>query len=112
MRINEDYVQNVYEAQRSLNIHKQKGGDKKQTLTDIRGIPGVTTVTVVPGTSRELGHTFITTLSIKFELNNNLPPRNYVKRVLLPHLRRVEGVSNIQIKRITKLSAAEVGEDS
>lgn len=107
-RLSEDYVQNVYEVQCSMNIHKQKGGDKKQTLTDIRGIPGVTIVSVVPGTSREMGHTFITTLSIKFELNNNLPPRNYVKKVLYPHLRRVEGISNIQIKRIAKLGAKEL----
>tara|TARA_R100001082_G_scaffold41556_1_gene22114 strand:- start:424 stop:2466 length:2043 start_codon:yes stop_codon:yes gene_type:complete len=109
--LKEDYIQNVYEAQCSLNIHKKKGGDKKQTLTDIRGIPGVTIVSVVPGTSREMGHTFITTLSVKFELNNNLPPRNYIKRVLVPHLRRVEGVSNIQVKRITKLSNVQGEED-
>tara|TARA_E500000305_G_scaffold65625_1_gene52253 strand:- start:288 stop:623 length:336 start_codon:yes stop_codon:yes gene_type:complete len=106
--LNEDYVQNVYEAQCSMSIHKQKGGDKKQTLTDIRGIPGVTIVSVVPGTSREMGHTFLTTLSVKFELNNNLPPRNYIKKVLVPHLRRVEGVSNIQVKRIAKLTGPEV----
>jgi murein DD-endopeptidase MepM/ murein hydrolase activator NlpD len=105
--LEEAYIQNVYEATCSLNIHKQRGGNRDQTLTDIRGIPGVTIVSVVPGTTRDLPHTFITGLSIKFELNRNLPPRNYVKSTLLPGMQKIPGVSNFQVRTIDQVTAAE-----
>ena len=105
--LQETYIQNVYEANCSLNIHKQRGGNRDQTLTDIRGIPGVTIVSVIPGTTRDLPHTFITGLSIKFELNKNLPPRNYVKTTLLPGMQKIPGVSNFQVKTIEQITSVE-----
>ena len=105
--LQESYIQNVYSAECGLNIHKQKGGNRDQTLTDIRGIPGVTIVSVVPGTTRDLPHTFITDLSIKFQLNRNLPPRNYVKRTLIPGMQKIPGISNFQVKTIEPISQVE-----
>ena len=105
--LEEAYVQNVYEATCSLNIHKERGGNRDQTLTDIRGIPGVTIVSVIPGTTRDLPHTFITGLSIKFELNRNLPPRNYIKSTLLPGMQKIPGVSNFQVGSVEQITAAE-----
>jgi hypothetical protein len=90
-----------------INIHKQRGGNRDQTLTDIRGIPGVTIVSVVPGTTRELPHTFITTLSIKFEVNSHQPPRNYVKRHLMPGMQKILGVSSFQIKSLREIASTK-----
>ena len=105
--LQEAYVQRVYEAQCGLNIHKDRGGNRDQTLTDIRGIPGVTIVSVVPGTTRELPHTFITTLSIKFVLSTTIPPRNYIKRHLMPGMQKILGISNFQIKSMRELASGE-----
>ena len=105
--LEEAYVQNVYEARCSLNIHKLRGGNRDQTLTDIRGIPGVTIVSVIPGTTRDLPHTFITGLSIKFELNRDLPPRNYIRSTLLPGMQKIPGISNFQVRTIDQVTAAE-----
>lgn len=105
--LEEVYVQNVYELRCGINIHKQKGGNRDQTLTDIRGIPGVTIVSVVPGQTKELPHTFITTLSIKFEMNRNLPARDYVKKTLIPALQKVPGISHFKVKTVNRISTAE-----
>ena len=105
--LEEAYIQNVYEAVCGINIHKRKGGNRDQTLTDIRGILGVTIVSVVPGTTRDLPHTFITNLSIKFQLNRNLPPRNYVQKELLPGMQSIPGISNFTIKRLQQVSSVE-----
>jgi len=105
--LEEAYVQNVYELRCGINIHKQKGGNRDQTLTDIRGIPGVTIVSVVPGQTRELPHAFITTLSIKFEMNRNLPARDYVKKTLIPALQKIPGISHFKVKTLDRISTAE-----
>jgi hypothetical protein len=105
--IQEAYTQNVYEIECSIRIDKKKGGDKEQTLTDIRGIPGVTIVGVVPGSSKESPNYFISTLLLKFEQNNNIPPRNYIKKTLTPGLRKIPGVGSFKVKRIKHLSRAK-----
>ncbi|HCC45369.1 MAG TPA: hypothetical protein DEQ32_13275, partial [Gammaproteobacteria bacterium] len=105
--LQEAYVQKVFEVHCTVNIHKKKGGNRDQTLTDIRGIPGVTIVSILPGTSRELPHAFITTLSIKFELNRKIPPANYLKDTLLPGLNSIPGVSNFMFKGLTAISSTE-----
>ena len=103
-----EYVQEVHEVIAEINIHKQKGGNRDQTLTDIRGIDGVTIVSVVPGTSRELPHTFITTLSVKFRQNKALPPKKYVKETLLPSLQKIPGVSHFRVKSIRRIGEEKV----
>ena len=76
-------------------------------MTDIRGIPGVTIVGVVPGSSKESANYFVSTLLLKFEQNNNIPPRNYIKRTLPPGLRRIPGVGNFKVRRIKHISRAK-----
>ena len=105
--LEEAYIQNVYELRCGMNIHKQKGGNRDQTLTDIRGIPGVTIVSEVPGQTKELPHAFITTLSIKFEMNRNLPARDYVKKTLIPSLQKIPGISHFKIKTLDRISTVE-----
>jgi hypothetical protein len=105
-KLQEAYTQNVYEIECSIRIDKKKGGDKEETLTDIRGIPGVTIVGVVPGSSKESSNYFISTLLLKFEQNNNIPPRNYIKRTLTPGLRKIPGVGNFKVKRVKHISKA------
>lgn len=87
------YIQDIYEITLKVSIQKTRGGDREQTFTEIRGIPGVTVVTVDPlGTDHD--ETFYySTLLIKFELVSNQDARKYVKQTLFPGIREVKGLT-------------------
>ena len=95
-----NYKQYVYELDLSFYISKTKGGDRQQTLTDIRAIPGVTTVTAQ--TSRKDPYAFITDATIRFTLNTRESPVKFIRNVVAPGLRRIRGLSNIRVKGVNK----------
>jgi hypothetical protein len=95
-----NYKQYLYELHLNLDISKTKGGDKQQTLTDIRAIPGVTTVTAT--TSVKDPYVFISDVLIRFSLNTREAPTKYIRETLAPALRKIRGLSNIRIKGITR----------
>ena len=95
-----NYKQYVYELDLSFYISKTKGGDRQQTLTDIRAIPGVTTVTAQ--TSRKDPYAFITDATIRFTLNTRESPVKFIRDVVAPGLRRIRGLSNIRVKGVNK----------
>ena len=95
-----NYKQYLYELHLNLDISKTKGGDKQETLTDIRAIPGVTTVTAT--TSVKDPYVFVSDVLIRFSLNTREAPTKYIRETLAPALRKVRGLSNIRIKRITR----------
>tara|TARA_Y100000296_G_scaffold75576_1_gene95401 strand:- start:120 stop:491 length:372 start_codon:yes stop_codon:yes gene_type:complete len=85
------YIQRVYEVVARLKIRKSVGGDREQTFTEIRGIPGVTVVNVDPaGTSRDETN-YYSTLNIKFELVGNADALLYRRTVLIPGIRKIKG---------------------
>ena len=85
------YIQDIYEITIKVSIQKTRGGDREQTYTEIRGIPGVTIVTVDPlGTSHDETY-YYSTLKIKAELVSNQDPRKYIKQVLFPGIRDIKG---------------------
>ena len=87
------YIQSIYEITIKVSIHKTRGGDREQTFTEIRGIPGVTVVTVDPvGTSRD-ETSYYSTLNCKFELVANESPQEYLKLVLFPGIRDIKGLT-------------------
>ena len=87
------YIQDIYEITIKVSIQKTRGGDREQTYTEIRGIPGVTVITVDPlGTSHD--ETFYySTLLIKFELVSQQDPMTYMKEVLFPGIREIKGLT-------------------
>ena len=85
------YIQDIYEITIKVSIQKTRGGDREQTYTEIRGIPGVTIVTVDPlGTSHDETY-YYSTLKLKFELVSNQDPRKYVKQSVFPGIRGIKG---------------------
>jgi len=95
-----NYKQYLYELHLNLDISKTKGGDKQETLTDIRAIPGVTTVTAT--TSVKDPYVFISDVLIRFSLNTREAPTKYIRETLAPALRKIRGLSNIRIKGISR----------
>ena len=100
------YLQKIYEINLKVAIHKTKGGDREQTFTEIRGIPGVTTVSVDPvGTSRDETN-YYSTLNVKFELLGNISPYTHMKEELFPGLRKINGLRLIRagnLKEVTPM---------
>ncbi len=91
------YIQHIYNIVTRVAIHKTKGGDREQTFTEIRGIPGVTVVSVDSrGTSRD-DTFYYSTLNIKFEIVGRGAPSQYVKNILLPSIRRIKGLRLIKV---------------
>jgi hypothetical protein len=97
------YIQDIYEVAVKVSIHKTRGGDREQTFTEIRGIPGVTVVSVNPlGTSHD-ETLYYSTLNLKFELLARHDPLTYLKQVLFPGLRAIKGLSLRSSGQINKI---------
>ena len=98
------YIQSIYSVTCKVTIQKTRGGDREQTFTEIRGIPGVTIVTVDPiGTSRD-ETSYYSTLNIKFELVSNEDPREFLRLSLFPGIRNVKGLTLRHAGQIRKLN--------
>ena len=95
-----NYKQFLYELHLALDISKTKGGDKQETLNDIRAIVGVTTVTAT--TSEKDPYVFISDCVIKFSLNTREAPTKFIRETLGPALKKIRGLSNIRIKGISR----------
>ena len=74
------------------SISKTLGGDKTDTFNEIRGIPGVTTVTDVPGTIREDDKSYFSTVVVKFERLRGQGPVDFRTKVLIPALKTIQGL--------------------
>ena len=97
------YVQRIFQISLKVAIHKKRGGDREQTFTEIRGIPGVTIVTVdSTGTSRDDTY-YYSTLNIKFELIRGEAPLYYKNDIFLPGLRKIRGLRVISVGKIIAL---------
>ena len=97
------YIQDIYEITLKVSIQKTRGGDREQTFTEIRGIPGVTVVSVDPlGTDHDES-AYYSTLLIKFELVNRQDPLAYSKSTLFPGIRDIKGVTLRHIGKLRKL---------
>ena len=97
------YIQNIYEVTIRVSIHKTRGGDREQTYTEIRGIPGVTVITVDPSGTAHDETFYFSTLNIKFELIKRHDPLTYLKQTLFPGIRAISGLdlrSSGQIRKI------------
>lgn len=96
-----NYIQKSYEVEVDVRISKSKGGNKEQTVNDIRAIERVTTVTDparagLTRHSRDTPEYHFNRYVIKFELNSDLNPRYWVRRYLVKDLTKIEGLSIVR----------------
>ena len=97
------YIQSIYSVTCKVTIQKTRGGDREQTFTEIRGIPGVTIVTVDPlGTSHD-ETSYYSSLIVKFELTGRLSPVKYIQDTLFPGLRSISGLTVRNIGDVDKV---------
>ena len=95
------YIQRNYEVELDVRISKDLGGNKDQTLDDIRSIERVTTVTDPARTgaatrARATDQYWFNRYIIKFELNTDLSPRYWIKRYLVKDLVKIKGLSIVR----------------
>ncbi len=97
------YSQYTYELIIDCIVDKVKGGNLAQTLSDIRGIPYVTTVASEPVPGKETPQQWATMLKIKFVRADRLGPYKFMASSLVPKLKTVRGLSNIKIRTVKKV---------
>ena len=95
------YIQRLYEIEVDVRISKNKGGNKDQTVDDIRAVQSITTVTD-PAKKGAVTHARATDqywfnrYIIKFELNSDLPPKYYVRSRLIPSIAKIKGLNLVR----------------
>ena len=89
----------TYEVSVRVAINKATGLTKAATFAEVRAVPGVTTVNVVPGTVAPGVTYYYETLSIRFCCMPQLVtvPGNYVRNTLLAGMRRVQGLNVVRV---------------
>jgi len=91
--IDPSYKQRIYAIELKIRIDKRTGGNKEQTLDELRGIPNITVVSIMPATSMSDEASYTTTLKCKYELTQGKDPVAYKKNILVPGLIGVRGLS-------------------
>lgn len=76
-------------------LNKQSGTTKGEAQSEIRAIPGVTTVSLIPDNSTEGTTYYYATFGIRFCCDPAAleSPDFYVKKVLLPGMKRISGLT-------------------
>ena len=95
------YIHRAYEVEVDVRISKTKGGNKDQTLDDIRSIERVTTVTDPAraghvSRARATDQYWFNRYVIKFELNSDLSPRYWGRRYLVADLAKIKGLNIVR----------------
>ena len=98
------YVQKTYLLDVRCKIDKRSGGNKEESLDEIRGVPEVTVVSIIPGTSTSDPYNYLTTLTIKFELINNMDPVKYRDDILIPKLVGIKGLSLKHVGKVIEFT--------
>jgi len=94
-----NYDLRIYSIQVDVSVQDDIGGETQETQTEIRGIPGVTTVRT-SGTPRTIGNTQLSTYEIKFELLGTESRVRYRDSTLIPGLMRVKGLRVLRVSPI------------
>ena len=92
------YDLRIYNIQIGCTVSKDVGGSESETATEIRGIPGVTTVRPVAARKRDVTPTAEYVLyDIKFELLGAKSRVEYRDEVLLPAMRQIRGLKLLTV---------------
>ena len=89
----------TYEVSIRVAINKTTGLTKAATFAEVRAVPGVTTVNVVPGTVAPGLTYYYETLSIRFCCTAGLgsSPSNYLRNTLMAGMKRVKGLIIVRV---------------
>jgi len=94
----DSYDLRIYNIQVGCTVDAEVGGSESETQTEIRGVPGVTTVRPVAARKRQVTPTAEYVLyDIKFELLGAKSRVEYRDEVLLPALRQIRGLKILTV---------------
>ena len=104
------YIHHTFEVEVDVRISKTKGGNKEQTLDDMRSIERVTTVTDparagATSRARATDEYWFNRYIIKFELNSELNSAYWIRRYLVTDMAKIKGLSIVRWGRVRKLTA-------
>jgi hypothetical protein len=88
------YEYQSFEIHTRIKKNKDIGGDKYETIGEIRSIPGVTVVSYLPGSGTEDATNYYDTLRIKFCCTRSvrISPRSYANRMLRKEINKINGI--------------------
>jgi len=96
----QDNIQNIYKTKIKLRANNARAGETTQLLNEIRGIKGVTTVLHLSSYARKTDTFDFVLYEVKFELiGKESNPINYIKTILIPGIRNIQGVDLQDIQR-------------
>ena len=94
----DSYDLRIYNIQIGCTVDAEIGGSESETQTEIRGVPGVTTVRPVAARKRQVTPTAEYVLyDIKFELLGAKSRVEYRDEVLLPAIRQIRGLKVLTV---------------
>ena len=91
--VDSTYNQRYYRLTTSVTIDRKVGGEREETLREIRGIPRITTVSVVPETVSKFENKYKMELDIKFALLGTESLKKYQMSALMPGLQKIRGLN-------------------
>lgn len=101
--VDPSYNQRYYNLAMGCTIDRRVGGEREETLREIRGIPNVTTVSVEEGSVHKYENRYKMRLNIKYVLLGTESVKKYLDRTLFPGLRKVKGLGIIDVRMPTEI---------
>ena len=99
------YTQRTYKINFRIAMSKEHGGKREETENEMRAVPGVGTVKILAGTTRQDGSNYYADAMIKFHLLGKRSVVQYIRLELLPALRAIEGLSVLRMDRYEEITA-------
>ena len=98
------YTQRTYKINFRIAMAKEHGGKREETENEMRAVPGVGTVKIIQGSTRQDGGNYYADVLIKFHLLGKRSVVQYVRMELLPALRSIEGLSVLRMDRYEEIT--------
>tara|TARA_B100000131_G_scaffold271666_1_gene272185 strand:- start:3615 stop:5387 length:1773 start_codon:yes stop_codon:yes gene_type:complete len=106
------YTQRTYKITFRIAMSKEHGGKREETENEMRAVPGVGTVKILPGTTRQDGSNYYADALVKFHLLGKRSVIQYIRLELLPGLRRIEGLSVMRMDRYEEITTLREWSDA
>ena len=95
--VDPSYNQREYVTTVTVSIDRKLGGEREETLREIRGIRRVTTVSTLPDSAKSYDTRHRVDLNVKFALQGAESLQKYLQIELYPGLRKIKGLSIINV---------------
>jgi len=106
------YTQRTYKINFRIAMAKEHGGKREETENEMRAVPGVGTVKIIQGSTRQDGSNYYADVLIKFHLLGKRSVVQYIRLELLPALRAIEGLSVLRMDQYEEVTTMREWSDA